>query len=146
MPNWCDNNVTISGSAEQLNRVRKGVQEGNLFEEFVPIPANYPKDQSLSALWGTKWEMPADEYRVDDFGTSITLGFMSAWSPPIEVYNAMVGAGLDVEAKWVEPGMAFYGYFESGGPSDHTYSDKEELPDDIVETFGLEYLWDEDEE
>ena len=38
MPNWCDNSVTISGPKDQLNRIRKAVANGSLFEEFVPIP------------------------------------------------------------------------------------------------------------
>ena len=83
MPNWCDNSVTISGPKDQLNRIRKAVANGSLFEEFVPIPKDYPEHVSFAGLWGTKWDLPADEYTVHDHGQTITLAFYSAWSPPI---------------------------------------------------------------
>jgi hypothetical protein len=121
-----------------LDRVRKGINGGNLFEEFVPIPKDYPENTSYSGLWGTKWDLPSDDYTVHDHGTSITLFFMSAWSPPIEVYQAMVEDGLNVDAKYHEGGMAFYGYFINGNENTVSYSNFDQLPEDIVDEFGLE--------
>ena len=38
MPNWCTNSFTVSHQdPEMISKFARGVNEGNLFETFVPL-------------------------------------------------------------------------------------------------------------
>lgn len=100
------------------------------------------------ARWGTKWDVGGDSAYSDpvelkEGQNDVTLGFDSAWSPPVGVYEAMVEQGFSVRAYYYEPGMAFAGvwwdgddnYFEYGGLTSEQI--KEELPSDLDECFGI---------
>lgn len=100
------------------------------------------------ARWGTKWDVGGDNAYSDpvelkEGQNDVTLGFDSAWSPPVGVYEAMVEQGFSVRAYYYEPGMAFAGvwwdgddnYFEYGGLTSEQI--KEELPSDLDECFGI---------
>lgn len=102
--------------------------------------------------WGTKWDVESvDEVEAEP--NSVTVFFDSAWSPPIEFYNKMVGLGFNVQAYYYEPGMAFCGSYEDGndtcfditGNSDWV---KENIPGDIDEIFAISEnmeIWEEEE-
>jgi hypothetical protein len=100
------------------------------------------------ARWGTKWDVGGDNAYSDpvelkEGQNDVTLGFDSAWSPPVGVYEAMVEQGFSVRAYYYEPGMAFAGvwwdgddnYFEYGGLTSEQI--KEELPSELDECFGI---------
>jgi hypothetical protein len=100
------------------------------------------------ARWGTKWDVGGDSAYSDpvelkEGQNDVTLGFDSAWSPPVGVYEAMVEQGFSVRAYYYEPGMAFAGvwwdgddnYFEYGGLNSEQI--KEELPSELDECFGI---------
>ncbi len=189
MPNWCNNSVTFSGPADQIERVRQGISKGDLFNAFAPMPEILSKvispirygpngramlsvDASVlsdqieatpeehaavlacapyttwhdwaAANWGTKWDPSADDYHVSvDETQAISVGFDTAWSSPIEFYKAVEEAGLSVDAKYYEPGMCFYGYFQNGSELTEGFSDISDIPADIVDEFGIEE-WDEE--
>ena len=96
--------------------------------------------------WGTKWDvtpegMTAEDYPID--GNSITIGFDSAWSPPIAFYEALEDQGWTVDAFYFEPGMCFCGrYSESHDDfydmqeADSSWVD-ENIPDEINQMFNI---------
>jgi hypothetical protein len=62
--------------------------------------------------WGTKWDARDATYDIE--GNKITIYFDTAWSPPIGIYHALENMGFDVEATYVEQGMAYIGYYRNG--------------------------------
>lgn len=69
--------------------------------------------------WGTKWDIGrGDGYRTmlikDIKNKSITVGFDSAWSPPIGAYEKLVEMGFSIRAMYYEGGCAFCGIWEDG--------------------------------
>lgn len=71
------------------------------------------------ANWGTKWDIGrGDGYKTmlmkDIKNKSITLGFDSAWSPPIGAYEKLVEMGFSIRAMYYEGGCAFCGIWEDG--------------------------------
>jgi hypothetical protein len=67
------------------------------------------------AHWGTKWDVDlAGTVNVSECGTIVDVGFDSAWSPPVGVYEKLVEQGYDVVAFYYEPGMGFVGKWDNG--------------------------------
>ena len=109
MPNWTENNVTItSKSKTHLDRLEQRLKsEDNVFDfnKVVPMPKNIftgnlgdeerKKYGSLNWYdwslenWGTKWNsVDAVVERISD--TEIDYFFLTAWSPPMEIYLALL--------------------------------------------------------
>lgn len=137
MPNWCVNSVVIDGNSDQIDRAVEAVQRGNFLETFAPLETEWGREEAVNR-WGTKWD--PNEYSVcERQGNSLILAFDSAWSPPVEFYAELVAQGMSVSAKYFEPGMAFYGYFESQtGEQTFSYQKIVDIPEDIVQEFSLE--------
>ena len=156
MPNWCNNTLEINHTDKQmLERARKAIEDGRLFEEFIPVPedlkiASSPstKDEELQAKyeankakhgyatwyefcvneWGTKWDVGGDDGYIDADETSAQGSFQSAWSPPMGLMVVLEQEGFTVEFMYYEPGMNFAGVYRDGN------DDYYELPDTADET------------
>ena len=73
--------------------------------------------------WGTKWDVELyDSVEPDADGTSLTMSFDSAWSPPIGIYEALMEDGFSVDATYHEPGMCFCGRWQNGDDDFVDYS------------------------
>lgn len=144
MPNWCNNSITIKGSTETLEPLKKVVTAGEgLLEAMVPMPkqlrdtvkgtgdelqtevydgATNWYDWAVSR-WGTKWDPEVHlEYKDNGDGTAeITGWFDTAWAPPIEAYNTFCEDmdGVYLEAFYEESGMCFVGCWDSEGGDDY---------------------------
>jgi hypothetical protein len=125
MPNYCENELTISGSNNDIDRFylenklsmeeAKILMEIDLEEEtelsFVksaPIP---PEEQNCSRQvqeWGTKWD--ASEIHADKSDTEIRYYFQTAWSPPVAWLEkaSQRYPDLEFEMESKEPGCDFY--------------------------------------
>ena len=160
MPNWCNNNVTLTfpddESADKfydhLKKVKSDVEHKDdndnpltILGYFVPEP-NYNNDEGWYWWrvnnWGTKWDVNLwqDDW-IDD--NTVILGFDTAWGPPIQTYEVMEDQDISVEATYYEPGMCFVGSFSSDGEREHyEYSeieDPQELRDYIGEDLDDEW-------
>ena len=157
MPNWCDNTLRISHPDPAI--MEKAVaawNKGEFLATFVPEP-DYPgysdceikKTDGESVMpdwwnwriknWGTKWDIGLDP----DYGNDaevvdgqFTVGFLSAWSPPIEAYDSMVEQGFSIQAYYFEPGCDFCGLYEDGIDNCYIVSDGG-IPDDIDQEMGI---------
>lgn len=156
MPNWCENKVTIVGGAAEINRLLSWAKSGSFFNNIVPMPPalleNFVHGDPRIAMnkklfgydgwydwrlakWGTKWDIdPNDiiiEEEIDGPNATLKMTFLSAWSPPIPIYHALVAMGFKVQAAWYEPGCMFAGrYMElSDGPMVFDYR----IPYDVNE-------------
>ena len=142
MPNWCNNNIEITGPASKINAIwttATDAENGGLLNAMVPMPealSNTVKgtgdelqteahdgftnwyDWSVSR-WGTKWDISTEglEYTDNGDGTATISGwFDSAWSPPITAYNTFLENNEDctLNASYYEPGMDFGGFYDNG--------------------------------
>jgi hypothetical protein len=161
MPNWCENRLTLTHkNSKKLEKIRKAMEEGNFFNTIIPTPkallneklSSYsdPANNELRAKakakhgfeswydfrkskWGTKWEVEIDEPEI--VGNEIEVSFLSAWSPPIGIYEKLTEMGFHVDASFVEFGMVFAGtYTSEEGLSEYDFNN---LPSDLDEEFGI---------
>ena len=145
MPNWCNNTMTISHpDPAMMEKVAAAWNSGEFLSVMVPQP-DYPgyKDCEIKDgmpdwwtwrvnNWGTKWDVGYSA-ELDNKATikegEISVGFDSAWSPPIQAYDSLVEQGFSVRAYYYEPGMDFCGRYEDG--VDEEYEASGDIPEDI---------------
>jgi len=172
MPNWCNNTITIQGSTETLKTLWEEAQtagsytndDGETVSQFGLLSAMVPEPKELAASeddvmpawygwrvsnWGTKWDIGDDGLEFEDNGdgtASITGWFDSAWAPPIEALNTFADDmdGVSIELFYHEPGMCFVGYYSSEGGDDYyEYESRDDIPEYLMDHFGLEEWFDE---
>ena len=106
--------------------------------------------------WGTKWDVePYEPVEYDDQHDKkgITFGFDSAWSPPLNIYEAMIEQGYTVKGYYWESGMCYCGVWDNGNDDYYDYSNmksselREEIDPELDEimciTENLE-MWEEE--
>lgn len=133
MPNWCNNNISISGPTETIKQLwEDATAEGSgLLNAMVPMPEHLKDTVKGSngdadnwydwavSNWGTKWDVDTEglEFTDNGDGTAMIEGwFDSAWAPPIEAYNTFCDDmdNCDLQASYHEPGMDFGGFYTNG--------------------------------
>ena len=150
MPNWCDNQITITGPNSVIDKIEKIVSDeknpDGLLNFFHPMPKELEGTTSPSSSadkpqpmvegfdcwydwrvekWGTKWDCN-EFYGVDRQGDTISFGFSSAWSPPINAYEKFIISSsekkqdVSIKAYYYEGGCDFMGEWDNG--SDDCYS------------------------
>lgn len=163
MPNWCLNNLTIKHEdPEMIKRVAKSFKKGAFLQEFIPVPKELLKTEAIIfsedkkqkekekeniakygfanwysfclAKWGTKWDVGGEYATIEkESANELFLSFDSAWSPPIDAYNALIEMGFEIEATYYEPGCYFIGEYENG--EDHCYQ-IDVAPPHLIEEFN----------
>lgn len=150
MPNWCMNDLRISGDTEEILRfIEDNKTDGEFcFKTLFPEPeyAN-PEDWYEWRLqnWGTKWDVDGnvDVNKLDD--DLYRLYFTTAWSPPIHWFETVVKnyPTLKFELNAGEPGMGWHYVWQAqGGRSLLFHSSTFE---DSADFWGLEDMYAEDE-
>jgi hypothetical protein len=128
MPNWCNNNIEISGPKSKLLKLKAGAEKGEFLNTLFPMPkslegttADGSKNKELLAKtgfsdwygwrtsnWSTKWDVDVyDEsisFRHELLGKSdgpatLSFGFDSAWSPPIGAVATYLEDNEDVSIR-----------------------------------------------
>ena len=169
MPNWCNNNISISGPVETIKQLWEDAnlegEAGGLLNAMVPMPKELSETTKGSgdelqteqydgftnwydwsvARWGTKWDVSTEglEFTDNGDGTATIEGYFdSAWSPPIDAYSTFCDDmdGVYLEAYYEEGGMCFVGYWDSEGADDHY--DYSGATSDTVRNMIPEYLVD----
>ena len=158
MPNWCSNNLTITGDTDTLVQLKEVIESDGegLLEAIKPI-GEWEYGNAVEA-WGTKWDVSTEglEYTDNGDGTSTIEGwFQSAWSPPIEAFQTLSEDwdSCYIQLMYEECGMCFVGCWDSEGADDHyEYSDftskniRDNIPGYLVDEFGLDVMLEEYEE
>ena len=170
MPNWCNNNIDITGPAQKIKALYDAAQaeDGGLLNAMVPMPVELKdtvKGSNGDAVnwydwavsnWGTKWDVDSEGLEFWDNGdgtASITGYFDSAWAPPIDCYNRFLVDNEDcsITASYYECGMDFGGMYDNGNDEYlENLRDEFEAGDDasdlykrIDEEYGLSEQYDE---
>ena len=162
MPNWCDNQITITGPNSVIDKIEKIVKEedskNGLLNFFHPMPkelrdttADGNEDKKMIEKygysdwygwacdnWGTKWDI-SEFYGVDRIGkTMITFAFSSAWSPPTGAYEYFLAKNEDCSLKawYYEGGCDFMGVWEDGDDRCYETSNVAPKSDSVFWTHG----------
>lgn len=170
MPNWCNNSVTITGPAERIRalwtRASAGAEGAALLNALRPMPEELHQGEAWYGWrvenWGTKWDIDLQGLEFEEFSdgmAAITGWFDSAWSPPIDAFQAYSNENpdVDMELKYFEPGMSFVGVWDSAGGDAYwegvgelleTTAEEDAVLHDLLEHFDVAswYETDEDEE
>ena len=144
MPNWCDNNVTLTHSDKaKIDALETELQktDAEVFKHFRPYEGEWDYGWCCEN-WGCKWEARIIDWnRRDD--NSIWLTFETAWAPPVTLYEFIEQDGWEIEAFYYEPGMAFAGIYSDGYDNQYNYSEmsadeiEEQLPQELNEMYGI---------
>jgi len=162
MPNWCDNQVSITGPNSVINKIEKIVNEEKdtegLLQFMYPMPQEL-KDTTADGSenkemikkyghsdwygwatdnWGTKWDVNefygVDRQEISDDESTISFAFQSAWAPPTGAYQEFVDKHpVSLEAKYHEPGCDFMGIWDNG--DDRCYTISEAAPEGSKDEF-----------
>ena len=116
MPNWCWNNLEVSGDEIQLREfVEKSTTNIESSDEFSfegTLPRGDRKDWYDWSVenWGTKWDACESTICNNDINY-FSVSFESAWSPPINWIDNIMQDFPDLcfTLEYEEPGMCFGG-------------------------------------
>ena len=144
MPNWCDNNITITGPNKIIDKIDKIVaEEGStdgLLQFMYPMPdelrdttADGSKRKNLQKKyghddwyswavenWSTKWDISEfygiERIAIGDDESELSFGFSSAWAPPLGAYENYINenSNVTIRATYYEPGCDFMGIWDNG--------------------------------
>ena len=172
MPNWCYNNLTITGDEKNLKRIKFRLEDIEKKDISSPgvFMALVGRDQSIELneyqhgewydaninYWGCKWDVSYDESGVEYSDDSITMSFNSAYSPPIPFIQHL-GRLFNVQCElyYEEPSCDFCGksYFNNEDgltEEDYTYNEGRFVfdKDNFFESIDgdIEYLIESDED
>ena len=152
MPNWCDNNITITGPNSVIDKIEKITKdEDGLLNYFYPMPKELdnttspaPKDKPQPKIdgfdnwydwrvdnWSTKWDVNeffgVERHNLIDSldESTITFAFSSAWAPPIGAYEHFINenSNVSIRASYFEGGCDFMGIWDNGIDDCWTISD-----------------------
>jgi hypothetical protein len=120
MPNWCENEITITGDISEIVKSLDSIEnkeERNVFKTLIGLPdgisqEEYEKDWYNINLnrFGTKWDISCEDCEPQEFDDVLVLTPNTAWSPPTEFcVNLAKKYGVEVEMYYYESGMDFCG-------------------------------------
>lgn len=134
MPNWCNNDLSITGPKKTINIIKDklieskkddndatGIGEVRIFETLIGSKideANGDWYNHNLQRYGTKWDVAMSDAivsknRIDSKTEEITMTFDTAWSPPIEFCTNLskLYPDLAIRLFYSESGCDFSGEF-----------------------------------
>lgn len=127
MPNWCENEITLTGNKEVIeklyNTAKNATKENGFFNQLIPRPEEIENQTEWNSKnWGTKWDIDLEDYfKITevvgiDGRYTFSIGVGTAWSPP-EQFLETLCSQLDISGKirFIEGGMDFCGIVEYNG-------------------------------
>ena len=150
MPNWCMNNVTITGPIEKLEAIVEAIKEHKMLNHMAPIG----EWNAVAAVedWGTKWDVQGVDWELDYDTKTLSLNFDTAWGPPTIAYENYTDTNQDmhIEASYYESGMCFVGEYDSGLGTDQSYETdfadddwRDNIPQNLIDDWGLDYEYEQ---
>lgn len=163
MPNWCDNDLTITGPT---NIIKSLFSKSISLQDILPCPKelldlsspapNEFQDLNIKKYgqsdwynwnihnWGTKWDPgpfdgEVEEATGDPTKSSFHCSFQSAWAPPTNAFRFLAEKHpeLTVRLEYFESGCTFFGVAtnESGAWVDdyREYSNAADLEEQLEE-------------
>ena len=97
------------------------------------------------AKWGSKWNAHDVDVIVDFDACSLTIFYMTAWSPSIPVVQKLMSKNKSLTFRYYyyEPGMAFAGFMDSDGADEYFNGDDEAYRQFTIDAgFETQEFWD----
>ena len=115
MPNWCANELTITGPEDDIKKFKELVSTSDSdfsFDAVIPMPDGEWDYDWCNSNWGVKWDLPNDMYLDDGNDDMLMYSFDTAWGPPYGIYTKLTEIFPDITISWFwhEPGMEATGY------------------------------------
>jgi hypothetical protein len=146
MPNWCENELRVSGHPDHVDEFyldNKTDDEELSLKQSVAAPESLDYDKEWYQWnlnnWGTKWDLK--DVRMDKFEAEIVYYFDSAWSPPEEWLQCVANKYplLQFHMQFSEGGCDFWGVREYDG-GELVHSEDESLSEHAWRICGEELL------
>ena len=145
MPNWCNNNLTVSSdNPELIEHFKMALDSNGLFQYLKPNPTG---DWSYSwsvENWGVKWDVRGEDIQVIQIDDDrVIISFDTAWGPPITFYEHLEELGYEVEGMYYEPGLNFCGIYSNGFDDNYELSGlsvdqiRESIPEELEQCFAI---------
>lgn len=125
MPNWCTNELQVSGSVEAMDKWRSVLVEDETFEpilvfnKLIPMPKEYETDERWYDWriqnWGVKWDIDGDDSQPYNYDSvTAEYSFQTPWGPPIELFENITKnfPGITFSLAYYEEGMQFAGHIK----------------------------------
>jgi hypothetical protein len=113
MPNWCQNNIAISGDLTKFKTWLNG--EPFSLNKIVPMDQILLEDEGWHNWrienWGTKWDVDVEAEITFSGDGAILIHFDSAWGPPNLAIAKLSESFPEITIKhsYLEEGMCFVG-------------------------------------
>ena len=148
MPNWCQNTAVINAPRPMIDEIKSTLAgDQNLLNWMRPMPEDQKDNwyDWCTTNWGTKWDVTDPVVLDDTEEDSITIGFDTAWGPPIEAFRhwAQQDGRVTYRLIYIETGMGFVGWHSYDGDyfdedfADHG-NDSARYWEMAQEEFGIE--------
>ena len=128
MPNHTDNRVILShDDSQKIDMIYNimNTEDTPLCQTLIPMDEKLLEISGFSDNyevqgwyewrldnWGTKWDIyDANCTRMD--ANTLVLSFLSAWSPPIPVFDKLVDMGFEVNARYLDEGWMYIGEYDN---------------------------------
>jgi len=119
MPNWCGNEMVVSGSPEAIARFRaqagfegdEPTGDHGFIGTLLPLGADVSDTvDNQHARWGIKWG-DCEAYIVNETEKALLIRFNTPWGPAVEAHDEIAGMFSDLRfhLEWDEPGMLVAG-------------------------------------
>ena len=120
MPNWCMNEITITGDSNEIDTLlmnAEGPDETKAFsmEALVPCPNNENWYEWNINNWGTKWDFVISKNDLivikEPNTTKVLFNVDTAWSPPLAFWQKVskLYPFIDIKVYYEEEGIGFIG-------------------------------------
>jgi hypothetical protein len=155
MPNWCNNELTISHpDPYMIQRAADAWNRDEFLGDLIPEPKEIPVKEGGGQMpdwwhwrianWGVKWDLGAGEYGDEAVvqNNSFTVVYESPWSPPVEAYRKLTEMGFKIEAYYFECGIGFCGTFIDGEDTEYSIENdpkwiRKNIPKKLDRMFGI---------
>ena len=153
MPNHTDNRVILShADSQKIDDIYNvmNTDDASLLQHIIPMNESLLDGGDWYEWrldnWGTKWDIYETHCTRIDANT-LQLNFLTAWSPPIPVFDKLTDMGFDVYARYLDEGWMYVGeYTDEGGWFTEDFDTLADVRPDLDDEFGITEMVQEEKE
>ena len=120
MPNHTDNRVILShADSQKIDDIYNvmNTDDASLLQHIIPMNESLLDGGDWYEWrldnWGTKWDIYETHCTRIDANT-LQLNFLTAWSPPIPVFDKLTDMGYKINARYLDEGWMYIGEYTDG--------------------------------
>ena len=120
MPNHTDNRVILShADSKMIDDIYNvmNTDDASLLQHIIPMNESLLDGGDWYEWrldnWGTKWDIYETHCTRIDANT-LQLNFLTAWSPPIPIFDKLTDMGYKINARYLDEGWMYIGEYTDG--------------------------------